>query len=478
MVVFLLGQAARCRQYFGNPSYWYDEAFLTVSIYDCSFWQLIGALPGRTITPPFFLWLLRGCYLAFGPQEWALRLPAFVAGVAASFLIIPLARRWLGSPGWPWAVAFCALSTHCVNHAVEVRPYATDFLMTVVILLAGHAYLNALTPRRQWWGCGLLLAAALAPWLSFSSAFVLAAASAALFLDCWRRKDLRGWLFWLTFNGLLLLTSFLIWQIQARHLYYPGLKEEWTFGWGGFPRDFAALTLLSWTGRALVSMGHYASDGLGIPLVLLGAVGIVRCWRRSPAEALLLAGPIGVAYLASLLGKYPFADRTIFFLAPCVWLLAVEGVLQLGQSLPKARAAAIPLIILALMTPGILKSVKMCVRILPMMEYREALVFVHDHRGEGEAVWSWCQDLNSVYACHVFSWLPQGLETDPHDAVEATRAARDRPLWVVAPDGAVEDMTRPLRSLAVRQTLCRQFLGVKVLRFAAAARLGSSGSDG
>src|SRR5262245_28060723 len=74
---FLVGLIARFRQYFGNPSYWYDEAFLTVDIFRYSPSELIGRLPGQTIIPPLFLWLLRGCYRAFGPDEWSLRLPAF-----------------------------------------------------------------------------------------------------------------------------------------------------------------------------------------------------------------------------------------------------------------------------------------------------------------------------------------------------------------------------------------------------------------
>src|SRR5262249_45361529 len=95
---FLVGLIARFRQYLGNPSYWYDEAFLTADVFRYSSSKLLGALPGQTIIPPFFLWLLRGCYRTFGPYEWSMRLPAFVAGIMALFLIIPLARRWLPSP--------------------------------------------------------------------------------------------------------------------------------------------------------------------------------------------------------------------------------------------------------------------------------------------------------------------------------------------------------------------------------------------
>jgi hypothetical protein len=461
--IVLLGLGARCRQYLANPSFWYDEAFLVRSVYECSFTELIGPLPSRTITPPIFLWLLRACYQEIGPQEWSLRLPAFCAGLVALGLMFPLARCWLGAPGWLWAVGFCALSTHAVNHSFEVRPYATDFLLTILILLAARIYLSDDSPRiRRRAAVGLLMAAALAPWLSFASAFVLAAASLSLFVDYWRGRERRRLAYWLGLNGLLLATSFFVWFVQARHLYYPGLKEEWTVVWGGFPRDYAPGSVLLWSLQAPERVAHYASTGLGVPLLVLGVLGLARCWRRSSEEGLLLGGPLFLAYFAALVGKYPFADRTLFFLAPCVWLLATEGLLTVGECLPRARVA-LAVLVLGLMAPGLVSTVKFCYRVKPKMEYREALAYVHNQRRQDDAVWNWCTDLNAVYSEHIFPWQPAG--DDPADPDAAARIAGARPLWVISPDNRVDEMTDPLRLLSVRQTVCRQFLGVKVLRF-------------
>src|SRR5262249_30320841 len=149
-----------------------------------------------------------------------------------------------------------------------------------------------------------------------------------------RKRERQRLAYWVCLNALLLATSFFVWFVQARHLYYPGLKEEWTVVWGGFPRDYAAKTVLLWSLQAPERVAHYASTGLGVPLLLLGLAGSVRCWRRSKEECLLLAGPLFLAYFAALAGRYPFADRTLFFLAPCVWLLATEGLLFVAESAP------------------------------------------------------------------------------------------------------------------------------------------------
>src|SRR5437868_3364817 len=119
LVLLAVGLVARCRQYLGCPSFWYDEAYLLVNIYDCSFAELIGPLRAEVVIPPFFLWLLRGLYLLLGPGELPMRLPAVAAGVAALFILAPLARRVLGSPAWPWVVALGAVSYHALIHSYE-----------------------------------------------------------------------------------------------------------------------------------------------------------------------------------------------------------------------------------------------------------------------------------------------------------------------------------------------------------------------
>src|SRR5262245_15285387 len=107
-----LGIAVRLRQYLGASSYWHDEALLLVVIYEQSWGDLLGPTQTQTIIPPFFLWLLRGAYLSLGPGELAMRLPAFVAGMAGLAVMVPLARRFAGSAASILLIGFCALSSH------------------------------------------------------------------------------------------------------------------------------------------------------------------------------------------------------------------------------------------------------------------------------------------------------------------------------------------------------------------------------
>src|SRR5438552_16260554 len=87
---FLLGFAVRLRHYLAAPSYWYDEAYLLVNIFDKSFVELAGPLRCQQAAPPLFLWALRALYLVFGHSEWAMRLPAFLSSALAVLLMLPL----------------------------------------------------------------------------------------------------------------------------------------------------------------------------------------------------------------------------------------------------------------------------------------------------------------------------------------------------------------------------------------------------
>src|SRR5438132_12628876 len=128
LAILALGIAARCRQYVGCPSYWYDEAYLLLNIFEKSYTDLLGALQYNVVIPPLVLWMLRGLYLVAGSSEWVMRLPAAVACLAGLFLMIPLARRVVGPGIGVCAVSLCALLDHHLMHGCEVRPYSIDFL--------------------------------------------------------------------------------------------------------------------------------------------------------------------------------------------------------------------------------------------------------------------------------------------------------------------------------------------------------------
>src|SRR5262245_33199651 len=183
--LLLLGIGVRVRHYLAAPSYWYDEAFILVNVFDKSFAELAGPLRCEQAAPPLFLWSLRALYETAGGSECVMRAPAFLASVLAVLAIIPLARKVAGR-GWLWAVGFAAVSQPAIFHTVCVKPYAGDLLATVLVYLTGIRLLNG-SGRWSWL---LALAAALVlPWYSYPSVFALGGVSAALCVQSLRRRS-------------------------------------------------------------------------------------------------------------------------------------------------------------------------------------------------------------------------------------------------------------------------------------------------
>ena len=422
--VVLVGATVLCRQYFGAISYWYDEAFVLFNVFRRPFLGLVGAVDCNQAAPVLYLWIERVVYLILGSSELAMRLPAFLAGLAALLLMVPLARRLVGGPGWPWAVAFCALSAHFVMHSCEVHPYAFDVLACEIVLMAVCSYVTPGGPRwtRGVVAASLFLAALVLPWFSFPAAFALGAAGLALLTHAsWRRSppDLAVCA---VFTGLTFLSGAAMWYSHARHLNYPGLHEFWT---SGFPRSYAPARLLLWSINTPLEIGNYANQAVGIPLALLGAVGAWTLARRSPPLAVAVVGPILLGMAAACLRRYPMDDRLLMYAAPCLWLLSAAGVGAVLERFRGRRRWVAAACFGLLLANGALESTKEIVSVHSRGDWRGAFTYVQQHKSGGDTVWV------------AFPQVYEAYYGDPDDfagnvnAADMERLALKGPVWVV-----------------------------------------------
>jgi hypothetical protein len=421
-----LGFAARCRLYLLGHSYWYDEAYLLLNVFARSGPDLLGPLDHAQAAPPLFLFLLRGLYLAAGPAEWVMRLPAFASSLLALVLAVPLARRVVGGAGWAWAAGLCAVCFHGVTHGCEVKPYAGDLLAAEVVLLATASLLlpDVSAAGRRAGRIVLLLLAAVGPWLSYPSAFVLGGASAALFVEFLRRRERAcGWT-WAALNLLLLASAAFLWH-AAGQFHHSHFLEEWWASY--FPDISTPWAALRGVARYLAHVGHYGANGLGVPLLLLALPGWVVLARRSPGLAPLLVVPLALVWLAGLLHLYPPGDRLVFFAAPCLWLGAAAGAGALVRRFRVGLQKIVYTVLLGgLLLPGAARMAKEFARRPVVTEFREAFAFVDDRREEGDAVWVSHPQVYELYRGHP-PWL-LGAYTPVGEVVRAASAGR---LWMV-----------------------------------------------
>jgi hypothetical protein len=355
-----------------------------------------------------------------------MRLPAFVSTLLALALMLPLARLLVGPRGWLWAVGLCAVCQHAVAHGCQVKPYAGDLLLAETILL-GAALLVCPDIGSRGRTAGrllLLLASILGPWLSYPSIFCLGAASGALFIHWWHRRERAlGWS-WMALNTLMLLSGAALWYFVARHHHKHSL-EEWWVSW--FPEISSPAAAWRWTVGYLIEVGHYGATGLGVPLLLLAIPGCLVLTRRVPALAALLTLPLVLAWVAGAMRVYPLGDRLLFFAAPCLWLPAAIGAAEVADRLRGRRARlATAALTAGLLLPGAVRMAKDIVVRPVIVEFREAFAYVHAHRQAGECLWVSHPQVYEVYYGRP-AWL-LGAYT-PLAQVEA--AARRGRLWMV-----------------------------------------------
>src|SRR5262249_51883504 len=84
------GLVLRLYHYLRVPAVWHDEAAVLLNVLGKGFGELLGPLYWHEAAPPLFLWLERALFLAAGDGVLVLRLPAFLASVAALLLFAGL----------------------------------------------------------------------------------------------------------------------------------------------------------------------------------------------------------------------------------------------------------------------------------------------------------------------------------------------------------------------------------------------------
>lgn len=338
LAVVSLGLAWRVVRYALNFPLWGDEAFVAVTLLERDLAGLARPPEFFQIVPPGFLWLewLAGRWL--GPEEWALRLLPFLAGVASLGLFWRFCRRTSTSRTTLIAVAILAASFYPVRHAAEIKPYATDLLISLVLTSLGWAVHRRIDSARRW--LALIAAAAAGVWCSYPAVFPAVAVALLLAARILRRPSRRAAMLWATFCALMLaswgalyvlfaepqaraatfLTSLRTWQDA-----FPPIGEPWRLPWW-FLKVHTGMML------AYPQGGHDFGSTATALLVIAGCVRMARGRGRRPL-LLLLLGPLAPAFAAAALHRYPYgtSTRVMLYMAPAFCLLAAEGLMLVFQ---------------------------------------------------------------------------------------------------------------------------------------------------
>jgi hypothetical protein len=243
------------------------------------------------------------------------------------------------------AVGVFAVAYYPIRHGAEVKPYSTDLLAALVLLALAIEWCRA--PGKTRWLWGLAAAVPLALGLSYPSVFLAGGISLALAPRVWAlpRQRAQALLPFVVYNLLLVGTFLFLFQLFTRVQERAGLEILRTRYWAGaFPPLSRPWELIGWlvethTGR-MFAYPLGGAFGTSSATTLCFAVALVTLWRRRDATLLLLAlGPLGLTFLAAVLGHYPYGGsvRTMIFTAPMICLLGGLGLAVLINGLPGSR---------------------------------------------------------------------------------------------------------------------------------------------
>lgn len=326
-----LGVVLRVVTFALNYPLWGDEAFVAVNFLNRGYRDLLRPLDYGQVSPILFLWLELTAVKLFGFSEWSLRLVPTVCSVTSVFVFAHLVGRLVAGRGRVLAVAIFAVSLYPIRHGAEVKPYAVDLLVALGLLTLAVEWYRA--PEQNRWLWGLVAAVAPALGLSHPAVFVAGGVSLGLAGTAWNRRKQGAWPLFLLYNFTLVATFlalFLFFTGEQQRACLPNYRSHY---WSeAFPPVHEPGKLIRWlaethTGRMFAYPLGDARGGSSFTSLCF-AIGLFSLWRRRQFWVLVLAlAPFGLAFLAALMGRYPYGGsvRTMIFVAPAICLLSGSG---------------------------------------------------------------------------------------------------------------------------------------------------------
>ncbi len=345
MIVALLAIAAvyRIARYVMAFPLWGDEAFVAVNLFDRSYGQLFAPLEYGQIVPLGYIWATKACFEWLGSGELSLRAPAFVSGLTGLVVFWRFGRSVLDARSFLMALGIFAASYYVVRHSAEVKPYATDLAVAVVVTALGWKVHRRKSDPFAW--LALVVASTVGVWCSYPAIFVCGAVGFLLLGDVVvafagrARHAHRGAVRQaasLLVYGVLTCGGFGVMYVTYARPHAQAASNVTSFKIDTW-QDARPPTDKPWmiplwlldvhTGNLLAYPIGGKNGGSTVTFVLV-LVGSISLWRQRRRDLLwLLLGPLPLMLAASCLKLYPYGTsaRVAQHMAPAFCLLAGVG---------------------------------------------------------------------------------------------------------------------------------------------------------
>jgi len=412
--VFLTGVFLRAFIYFQIPAVWLDEATTAFKLNESSVLCLIS--PCGNINhdlmhayPMGFLGATKLLISLFGLVEPVIRLFPLICSIFSVYIFRKVCRMLLTDSWALAALALFSLNPSLLYHAVELKPYASDVLVTVVLIMEAARIIRNKPLRSLIYYGNLLLFSLL---FSFPAVFLIFPWLAAYgFYALWKRDIDR-----LRLGATLFI---LAGMIQGGYFYASlrfflsdhNLMDYWNMSY--LPVREGLPACLQMLGRNFSAIFESWGMAPAIPMICLTS-GLVLLLRSSHGKAALLILPLTAVLGASAVHVYPFATRTVLFLVPFLILIIVFALQEISGAPGRTwRAGTAGALLCLLLIP----QADTTIRTLRPFSYgediRPLLRHLAIHRQEGEGLY-----LNT-FAFNLLRYYnaANGEALNPHDGL-------------------------------------------------------------
>jgi hypothetical protein len=342
--LLLVTAAGQVRVWASDRGLWNDEIYVTNNLLFRTLRGLTGPLLYLQVAPPGWLAGEKAILKMFGPDEQVLKLPSVIAAITVLALTAYAAQQATGRWGSLVAVGLLGTSHLLYYYAGELKQYAFEAALAMVIIVAAGAYGKVATGptpvsrRRVLAFAGITTVASMG---SYSALVVLAGAAAGIGVLQAAQRRWRA----LAVTALAATPGLLVGVGQAAMRWRLGfMRGQHDFFPHGFPpQDAGPIDILRWLPE--MWQGFVASPlGWRYPLVVLVlVVAGLACLaaRGRPLWAAMLGGVFLAAIGAAAFRGFPFEGRVaLYLIAPMAIAVAaaiaaavdavVAGVRQAG----------------------------------------------------------------------------------------------------------------------------------------------------
>jgi hypothetical protein len=323
-LVIGFGLLLRLRQYTLNLSFWLDEAMLALNIVQRTFGELIKPLDYDQGAPLGFLWTIKAAETLLGNRELSLRLFPFLMGCLSLIVLWLVSRQLIKPLGGIFALLIFASSRYLVSYSTQVKQYAVDATVALLLYLLGLSLLCKTATKRDYFLLALL--GGLSIWMSHPAVFTLGGLGLTLIVTAALKKDWKGTLGYGLASAFWALNFVALYLIQYSSLAANAYLTDF---WAEY---FMPLTI-SAPGWALDRLGglFYIPGGLSVEvpsalILILFLAGVVSLFQRGQRWVWMFVLSLVFTLAASSLGKYPFGGRMGMFAMPGLLICVGEGI--------------------------------------------------------------------------------------------------------------------------------------------------------